>query len=430
MTAIVSALDRERKYPLLVFEKPRLPDGSISPVPVVTNLFASRARTSHMLGLEPARVGEQYSARAGGTLEPEVIAKGSAPVREVVMTGDQVDLTRLPIPTHHEWDPGAYLTAGFFTCFHPETGEDNCALHRGWVRGPRELRVLLAPHSHAKKNLLAHERLDKPMKVAFWIGHHPVAELGGQVKRKYPDSHYAAMGGLLGKPLRLVPSESLGDDFLVPADAEFVIEGIMTPHERVAEGPFGEFTGYVGPQVASAASFRVTAVTHRRNPYWHDIQVGYADNRVMGGISLEAALYQLLREKLPSFRNVYMPVSGLARYHAYVQLEKPLPGEAREAIHTALMAHSVLKHIFVFDTDVDIFDETEVLWAIATRSQWDEDVVVLPRMRGARLDPSAPLAYTCKGGIDCTKPPDRVYEERNAVPADVAARIRIEDYLP
>lgn len=428
-TAMVAELDRRGLYPILVFERVRLADGSPSAYPVVTNLFASRRRTAQMVGCEPRTLAAEYSQKARADIDPVVVPPESALVREVVKTGDAVDLTRFPALMHHELDPGPYMTGGFFTCYHPETAVDNCGLHRAWVRGPRELRVLLAPHSHAKKNLLAHERLGRDMKVAFWQGHHPVAILGGQVKRAWPASHFAAMGGLLGTPLRLTPSVSLGDDFLVPADAELVVEGVMVAGERASEGPFGEFTGYSGPQVASAPAFRVTAVSHRRNLHWHDIHVGYADNRVMGCASLEAAVYRLLAEKLPSFRNCYMPVSGLARYHVYVQLHEPLPGEAREAILCALMAHSIIKHVFVFDSDVDIFDEQEVLWAIATRTQWDRDTIVLPHMRGSRLDPSAPLMDTCKGGIDCTRPSDQVFEERNVVPPDVLARIRPEDYL-
>lgn len=248
------------------------------------------------------------------------------------------------------------------------------------------------------------------------------------MKLGYPESHYGAMGGLLGEPLRLVPSESLGDDFLIPADAEVVVEGMLKSYELFPEGPFGEYGGYIGPQRANP-QFEVTAITHRKDALWHNIMVGHPDHQVMGGLSLEAAIYETVKQRVPSLVNVHVPLSGNCRFHIYLQLDKPWRGDAREAIMSALTVNYVLKHVFVFDMDIDIYDEREVLFAIATRSQWDRDVMLFPSLKSSFVDPSVVSDLGCKGGIDCTKPAGEPFEERTRVDEGVLQATRWEDYL-
>lgn len=429
ITALGSKLEKQGRYPLMLCEQPLDDSGNAARMPVVTNLLSSRERCARILGSTFAEVSREYAKRVQTGIRPELVDHTAAPVQSVVLRGDEVDLTKFPVPTHHEWDPGPYITGGFFTCMEPNTGIDNTALQRGWVAGPREIRVFLAPNSHSAHNLRRYEAQGRDMPAAFWIGHHPAVVLGGAARKGYPNSHYETIGGLTGEALRVVPSVSLGEDFLVPADAEIVIEGYIRAGVRKPEGPFGEFTGYIGPQLANPV-MEITAITHRKSPIWYDIQVGYAANRVIGGLALEAAVYETLRAKTPSVKAVYAPLSGLCRYNVYIQMDKPQPGEAREAILATLISHVSVKHAFVFDADVDIYDDREVLWAMATRTQWDRDFIAVPNLRGGVLDPSAPTPRTtAKGGFDCTIPPGAPYEVRNAVPQSVQERLKLEDYL-
>jgi 2,5-furandicarboxylate decarboxylase 1 len=127
---------------------------------------------------------------------------------------------------------------------------------------------------------------------------------------------------------------------------------------------------------------------------------------------------------------VHMPVSGTARLHAYVSLRKSNDGEPKTVIATVLSSDYRVKHVVVVDDDVNIFDDAHVLWAIATRSQWDKDLVVIPGMMGTRLDPSANDIVTTKGGIDATKPVDpRSFAKRLCIPESVMSKIKLEDYL-
>ncbi|MBI2953190.1 MAG: UbiD family decarboxylase [Chloroflexi bacterium] len=428
VTAIVSQLDRENRHPVLVFHNINTPSGAKSKIPVVTNLFGSRRRTALALGSTLEKVGSDYYRRASQPREPVVLTdRREAPVKQVIQKGNEVDLYEMPALVHHDTDPGPYFTAAYITSYDIDTGIDNSAMQRGWMRTRNEIRVSLNPHCHNMLNLRKHERLNKDMKVAYWSGHHPAALLGAQTRFAYPWSHYGSAGGLLSEPLRLVPSETLGDDFLVPADAEVVVEGIMKAHRRVAEGPFGEYTGYVGPQTANPL-FEVTAITRREDAYWHDIAVGYTDIQSMMALAAEGALADSLKRRIPSFRNVCVPASGVT-FHAYVQLANPQPGEARDAIMCAVEAQPGLKHVFVVDEDVNVFNEKEVLWAIATRSQWDRDAMVFTGLRGIRLDPSAGEHTTTKAGLDCTKPFDGPFPTRCKIPEEVGQRIQLTDYI-
>jgi len=174
----------------------------------------------------------------------------------------------------------------------------------------------------------------------------------------------------------------------------------------------------------------VKAITRRKNAYYLDVMPGHADHLLIDAPMIEAYLYNRIKAVVPGVVAVHMPVSGNARLHAYVQLRKSNDGEPKTVIATALSSDYRLKHVFVVDEDVNIFDDAEVLWAVATRSQWDKDLMVLPGMMGTRLDPSANDIITTKGGIDATKPVDpHSFAQRIRIPEAVLTRVKLEDFL-
>ncbi|MFH1003537.1 MAG: UbiD family decarboxylase [Chloroflexota bacterium] len=431
ITAIVAMLEAQDKYPVLVFHRVRNPRGEIARQPVIINVLASRARQARMCHSSFDTLGrDMYHTMKVNSPAPVVVPKTEAPVKEVVQTGQQVDLFDFPLLVHNSTDAGPYIASGFLVTYDPDSGIDNCALQRGWVVEKDKVRVHIQEEMHNGINLRKHEMKNQDMRVAYWIGHHPLAYIGGLTKLPYPGSHWPAMGGLLGEPLRLAASESLGDDFMVPADAEVIVEGIMEARKRYAEGPFGEFHKHVGPQIPSP-QFKVTAVTYRNDAMWYDIAAGWTDHQGTGGPTLEGRVWDMLKGRCPTLQKVYMPLSGTGRYHVYLQFKNPRPAEVRQAIiMAATVIPSLGKHVFAFDDDVDIFNEKEVMWAIATRSQWDEDVIILPRTLQGNLDPSAGLpGENAAGGLDCTKPWGKPFSERVQVEPAVLARLKLEDYV-
>jgi 2,5-furandicarboxylate decarboxylase 1 len=416
LTALQHQLDGAGRFPVVVARRPRLMDGSESDIPVVTNLTASRRLTAAALGLDDHRKAARWFAvRTSSPVAPLRLEPAAAPVRARVARGHDADLTRLPALIQHELEPGPYLTAAHATTRDPDTGVDNTAIQRCWIRGRREMTWFPYPSSHNARNLQKHWAAGRPCPVAFWIGHHPAVVIGTQARLDYPQSHWSAAGGVLGEPLRLVPTVTHGEDILVPADAEIVIEGYARPGQYVADGPFGEYTGYLGPQVP-APLVEVSCITMREGALYHDYGSGLTDMLVPDNMTMEGRLYSLARAVAPSLVNVHVPASG-RRFHAWLQLDRPQPGEARDAL-AAVLAYRRLKTAVAVDEDVDIFDTEQVLWALATRVQWSRDSLRLDGLSTSMLDPSLPAGARTgsKLGVDATLPPPGRPGEPRPVP--------------
>ena len=432
VTAILIELEKQDKYPLLFFHNIVNAEGKKAQHPLVTNVLASRTRVARICQSTYEMVGKHiYEGSAEKRKKPVTVSKAEAPVKEAIKTGDKINLYEFPALIHNAMDAGYYFSAGFGVTYDPDSGIDNCALQRGWIKEKDTIRTMISPRPrHTGTNLYKHEQKNQNMKYAYWMGHHPLAYIGGLAKLPYPSSHWEAIGGMLGEPLRLVASESLGDDFLVPADAEIIVEGIVEVNKRYAEGPFGENPRCVGPQIPNV-QWKVTAVTHRKDAIWYNIAAGYADHHGTGGSALEGMLWNHLKRRFPSLQRVYLPLSAMGRFHAYLQFKNPTPGEARQAILMALsLRPEHIKHVFCFDDDVDIFSPREVMWAIATRSQWSKDMLIFPRTKSIGLDPSLqPEEIGDVGGIDCTKPWGEPYGERVVVEPEILAKIKVEDFV-
>ena len=226
LTALQHLLDERHQYPILHAKRVRNLAGDRSDVSVVTNLTASRELTARALGIpDHRRTAQWFASRTQAGIAPSIIAREHAPVQQLVRRGEQASLFDLPVLTQHELEPGPYLTAAHATTFDPDSGIDNTAIQRCWVKSARQMTWFPYPSSHNARNLRKFHARGEACPVAFWIGHHPAVLLGTQAKLKYPESHWEAAGGVLGAPLRLVPSVLHGERIMVPADAEIVIEG-------------------------------------------------------------------------------------------------------------------------------------------------------------------------------------------------------------
>jgi UbiD family decarboxylase len=420
VTALAMKLEKAQRFPILVCHNVII-DGKRSDFPLVTFLMASRLRLARAFGADVRRAGVACYERVQKRVKPVIVSRDQAPVKQVVEKGPAVDVRRFPAPLHHRMDPGRYVTEGHFLSFNRNTGLDNSALQRGWLADRDELRVFLGPSTHNAHNLRQYEDSGEDMPAAYWVGHHPLVLLGAATHVGPDESHYETAGGTLGMPLRLVSSETLGERFLVPADAEVVIEGYIPKGQRKPEGPFGEYTRHVGPQ-RWCPLLKVTAVTHRKDAYWDDVMVGHT--HWISSLTKEGAILELVKHSVPGIRAVHVPMSGCGVSHVYIQMRKTVEGQGKTAAAAALSGFFDIKHAFVFDEDVDIFDEREVLLALATRFQADRNLILLTGMNGSPLDPSAPERnVTAKAGFDCTKPLGKPFAERLAVSAEVLSRI-------
>jgi UbiD family decarboxylase len=402
ITALQYALEKKALRPIIYIEQPKLRNGEISETPLVCNLTASRCLAAEALGIGDFRdFARSYHERRGHTVRPEILSSGKAACQEIILQDDAVDLQQLPALIQHELAPGPYLTAAHVCTYDPETKIDNTAIHRCWIRGKGLAAFFSYPTAHNALNIKKFWARKEPCPVALWIGHHPAIVIAAQAKIRYPESHWEAASSFLGEPLRLVPSTTHGDKLMIPAEAEIVIEGFVPVDKWVAEGPFGEYTGYVGPQTL-AQVIEVTCITRRRNAIYHDYGSGLPDMLVPDNFLMEAKLYGMIKAVCPALVNVHVPESG-RRFHAYIQLKSASAGETRDALMSAL-SYRRIKTAIVLDEDVDIYDDREVMWALATRVQWHRDTIQVMGLSGSTLDPSLPLGATTtsKIGIDAT----------------------------
>jgi 2,5-furandicarboxylate decarboxylase 1 len=259
--------------------------------------------------------------------------------------------------------------------------------------------------------------------VAFAIGVHPAIALGALAIGSIDEDERAIMGALLREPLELVKCET--SDVLVPAHAEMVIEAEILPGARTPEGPFGEFTGYSLGQ-RDREVVKVEAITHRAGAWFQDITVAHLDHLLLSTIPMEANLYRAVRAMIPSVKAVRVP----GPFTCYVSIEQRLPGQAKNALLAVLGADLYMKRVVVVDHDVDVFDDRQVNWAIATRCQPDRDITVITQARGSDLDPSTKEdGLTAKWGVDATaKPSLAAYTPRHRVPPEVAQRIDLKAF--
>jgi UbiD family decarboxylase len=419
ITALAVKLEREaRRRPVLVCERVRG-----SRFPVLTNLHASRSRLALAMGVAPEEMQRAYLRAMERPIPPRIVPSG--PVKDVILTGDRVNLYDLPQIVHHEGDAGPYLTAAISFARDPAGEAWNCAYNRLMIKGRDTTSIHLTAGKHLWEFHRAAEARGECLPVAFAIGVHPAIALGALAIGSIDEDERGIMGALLGEPLELVKCET--SEVLVPAQAELVIEAEILPAERTPEGPFGEFTGYsLGERQREVV--KVTAITHRAGALFQDIAVAHLDHLLLSTIPMEANLYRAVRAMVPPVRAVRVP----APFTCYVSIEQRLLGQAKNAILAVLGADLYMKRVVVVDQDVDIFDDRQVTWAIATRCQPDRDLTIIPNARGSDLDPSTREdGHTGKWGIDATaKPSLAAYTPRHRVPPEVWRRINLKDYLP
>jgi UbiD family decarboxylase len=193
-------------------------------------------------------------------------------------------------------------------------------------------------------------------------------------------------------------------DVWVPAESEFVLEGTVFLDRRHAEGPFIDLTETVDI-VRQEPVFQIKAITHRRDAIWHALLPGALEHKLLMGMPREPTIYNQVNQVVKCL-DVNINPGGCSWLHAIVQIEKKSADDGMKAIQAAFAGHRSCKHVFVVDADIDIYNPLSVEWAMATRFQGDQQMLILPYEQGSSLDPSSePVTHnTTKIGFDLTKP--------------------------
>ncbi|WP_256840076.1 UbiD family decarboxylase [Ornithinimicrobium faecis] len=405
-----------------------------SDLPVVAGVFGTRERIASAVGQPRAGLLDHaLNVIDGGGPPPQTVEREDAPVQQVVISGDHVDLAQLPFGVHSKDDAGNYITSGVVLARDDLTGTINTGMYRMMITGRNTLTVNAAP-DHDLGRVFARARIaNRSVEIAIVLGHHPAYAIASQLKNPTSVDTHELVGALLDGPLRVTPGATI--DLPIPADAEIVLEGRVDPADMEGEGPFGEFSYYYGS--AQAPVCTVTAVTRREDAIFHDLHPTHAEHRCLWLFpGREARLLEAVRRTVPGVRDVRIPFMG-GSLSAYIQVEKRKQTDGTQSVLAALAADHFIKHVYVVDEDIDIHDDEQVLWALNVRFQAGRDLMVLPNQKGIRMDPSARRVnpdsaaelVTDKLGFDATRPFYPTFPERADRPVAAYEDVNLADFL-
>ncbi len=387
-----------------------------TPIPLIANLLCSAKNCEAAFGMDFRELRESITSALETPIAPEEVRR--APIHDVILTND-IDIAKtVPALKHAPGDIGRYITAGVVVVKDPETGVYNASYHRLKIHGPDRLGIKLDFGRHLRRTFERATALGTKLDVAICIGtdlslHLAAATMGSQLPEDV--SELAVAGGIIERPLAVTQAQTL--DMLVPAEAEYVIEGTITPGDEAPEGPFGEFIGFAAPE-APAPVVQITAITHRDNPIYHAINGFGRETIVLRKYVLEASLLKVLNAAAPIVTDAEMTAGGLHRFHAILQVAKTSSqhdGLERNAILAAFGALKDLDMIIVVDDDIDIRDPEDVEYALATRMEASRDLFIIPRARGHEYVRVSDQGIRAKVGIDATVPyADRATYQRVA----------------
>ena len=408
-------------------------------LPLISGVFGSYELLGVALGMAPHEVDKgmilhEYKKRESDPKLVEMVPRSDAPVKDVVITGDDVDIDILPVTQHAALDSGRYITVGNMICRDPDTGVYNVGMYRHEVKGKKEIGCMFNPVHHGNLIARRYAELDKEMAVVIYLGHHPSVVMGSMYSGPQDSNELEVIGGLLGEPLRMTQCETV--DLPVPADAEIAIEGVINPKEMSTDGPFAEFMGHYGEGDKPAFIIKITAITMRRDAIYHDLDPAHYEHNLACVLGFESPIYDGVKRMIPTMKGVHLPRGGNYTYHVYVSIKKTSIGQGKLAGLAALGSGTHVKTCIVVDDDIDIYDDNEVLFALATRMVPGRDISIIENSAGNHLDPSAMDETRLKHGpmqdaliIDATKPLTLPTFTRITPPEDLWASMKLEDYV-
>ena len=373
---------------------------------MVGNVLGSRERIARAFGVAPQDLAAEIANRLDAPQQTVELSSDQAPVHQVVLTGDDADLTSLPAHLQHGFDGAPYISAGIDHVVDPETGRTNVGSRRLMLRGRREAGIDLVAPSDLRGIYQNCVDRGERLPISFVLGSHPVDFIAAAFR--IPIDELSLIGTLRGTPLPVV--KCVTNDIFVPADAEIVLEGYVDENGWTeAEGPYGEFFGYYGV-VKQNPVFHLTAIAMRRDALFQTVtisgrhlahtEVAQIDT-IRTEIMVKRALDVAVREPVA----VYATPASNGSNHVRISLRQTSPGEARNAIAAAFGCLADIKHVFVMDDDIDVFSDQQAEWALATRFQADRDLLVAPGFRVVPLDPSLDGSHAgAKAGFDMTAP--------------------------
>jgi len=409
--------------PALLFEHPR---GHT--IPVLGNLFGTTSRVAFGMGAESTDALRDIGRLLAMLKEPEApqgmkdawqklplykkvldmapkVIKG-APCQEQAIEADAVDLASLPIQTCWPQDAGPLITWALVVTRGPYKPRQNLGIYRQQVIGRNKviMRWLAQRGGALDYRDWCEARPGEPFPVAVALGADPATILAAVTPVPDTLSEYAFAGLLRGAKTELVTCQT--SDLQVPASAEIILEGHITPGEDAEEGPFGDHTGYYN-EVERFPVFTIERITHRDNPIYHSTYTGRPpDEPSILGQALNEVFVPILQKQFPEITDFYLPPEGCSYRVACVSMKKQYPGHAKRVmfgIWSFLRQFMYTKFVIVTDEDIDVRDWKDVIWAITTRMDPARDCTLIENTPIDYLDFASPVSgLGSKIGLDAT----------------------------
>ena len=436
--------------PALLFENPKN-----STMPVLANLFGTPQRVAMGMGQESVEALRDVGKLLAYLKEPEP-PKGlkdlwskipvfkqvlnmpakevrKAPCQEVVLAGDDVDLTQLPVQRCWPGDAAPLITWGLTVTKGPHKKRQNLGIYRQQVLGKNKLIMRWLSHRGGALDFRewCQTHPGEPYPVSVALGADPATILGAVTPVPDTLSEYAFAGLLRGDKTEVV--KSVSNDLQVPASAEIVLEGYIAQDETAPEGPYGDHTGYYN-EVDEFPVFTVTHVTHRKDPIYHSTYTGRPpDEPAILGVALNEVFVPILQKQFPEIVDFYLPPEGCSYRMAIVTMKKQYPGHAKRVmmgVWSFLRQFMYTKFVIVCDDDVNARDWNDVIWAITTRMDPARDTTMIENTPIDYLDFASPVSgLGSKMGMDATNkmPGETDREWGEPIVMDESVKRRVDD---
>ena len=438
------------KGPALLFENPKGYD-----MPVLANLFGTPKRVAMGMGQEDVSELREVGKLLAFLKEPEP-PKGikealgqipvfkqvlnmpakevkKAPCQQVILQGDDVDLTKLPI--QHCWpgDAAPLITWGLTVTKGPYKKRQNLGIYRQQLLGKNKIIMRWLSHRGGALDFQewCKEHPGEPYPVSVALGADPATILGAVTPVPDTLSEYAFAGLLRGSKTEVV--KSISNDLQVPASAEIVLEGHIMPGEMAPEGPYGDHTGYYN-EVDDFPVMTVTHITHRKDPIYHSTFTGRPpDEPAILGVALNEVFVPILQKQFPEIVDFYLPPEGCSYRMAVVTMKKQYPGHAKRVmmgVWSLLRQFMYTKFVIVCDDDINARDWNDVIWAITTRMDPARDTTLIENTPIDYLDFASPVSgLGSKMGMDATNkwPGETTREWGEPIVMDQATKDRVDE---
>ncbi len=357
------------------------------------NVYSTRAKIAAAMGVDKGDIVAHILGALESPCGTEEVEKPA--FKEASLPSD---LTALPIVKYFPEDAGRYISAGVVVSEYG--GKRNASYHRMLVRGKDSLGIRLVPrHTFTLYNEAKRDGED--LRIAICIGAPAEVMVAAALSVDFGMDELTVASAMHrkghGSPLKVA---KCANGLVVPADCEYVIEGRITA-ETAPEGPFVDIAGTYD-EVREQPVVKVERIWSKKDPVFQLLLPGGFEHYLLMGVPREPIIYRTVRQAVPRVRNVRLTEGGCCWLNGVVSISKNKEGDGVNAVMAAFTGHTSMKNVIVVDDDIDIFDDREVEWAVATRMQADR-IIRIPCAAGSSLDPSA-RGTTWKVGYDATLP--------------------------